>query len=101
MTFAKLNKSSDFLPLLHRIFRIRLEGADPIDLELVRVTELGELTDTAHRQPFSLLFLGPLSNQYLLQHTYRLEHNQMDTLELFIVPLAPDKGRMQYEAIFN
>lgn len=91
--------SSDFLPYINQIFRIRLEGFKPIDLELVSVTETGQSSSPGTRAPFSLHFLGPASPQYLAQHIYRLEHEQMGALDLFIVPLGTDKERMRYEAI--
>jgi hypothetical protein len=94
-------QSSDFLSYLNGTFRIQLEGIEPIDLELVSVTEAGPAPRPEARQPFSLHFLGPVSSQYLLQRTYRLEHEHMGTLDLFIVPLGPEEGRMRYEAIFT
>ena len=93
--------SADFLPYLHQPFRIRLEGLEPIELELVSVTESGDSPRAGQRRPFSLQFLGPVSPKYLLQRTYALEHAQMGLLELFIVPLGPENQRMRYEAIFN
>ena len=93
--------SSDFAPHLNQTFRVRLDGVEPIDLELVNVTEAGSASRTEARNPFSLLFLGPVSSQYLLQHTYSLEHEQIGMLELFIVPLGLEEGRMRYEAIFT
>lgn len=93
--------AGDFRPFLNQTFHVRLEGIDPIDLELLSVTERANDADAAHRSPFSLVFLGPVSNQYLLQHIYRLEHEQMGALDIFIVPLGPHAGRMQYEAVFN
>jgi hypothetical protein len=38
---------------------------------------------------------------YLQQHIYRLEHEQLGALALFLVPLGPEQGRMRYGAIFN
>jgi hypothetical protein len=93
--------STDFAPYLNQTFCIRLEGVEPIDLELVSVTEAGSASRPEARNPFSLHFLGPVSSQYLLQHTYSLEHEQIGTLELFIVPLGLEEGRMRYEAIFT
>jgi len=95
--------SADFAPYLHQTFTVRLESLEPIPLELAGVTEL-EATGTEpgpRGRPFSLLFLGPVSRQYLLQHIYRLEHEQLGALDLFLVPLGPEGGRMRYEAIFN
>lgn len=94
-------QSTDFFPLLNETFRIPLDGLEPVDLELVSVTETGTASRPEARQPFSLHFLGPISSQYLIQHTYRLEHEQMRAFDLFIVPLGPEGGRMRYEAIFT
>ena len=95
-------QSSDFLPNLNTIFRIHLDGeADAVPLELARVTGTGQRFSPEAREAFSLLFLGPVSPHHLVQHIYRLEHEQMGTLEIFLVPLGPENGRMKYEAIFN
>ncbi len=94
-------QSTDFVSHLHDKFAIQLEGIEPIELELVEVTELGQALIADDRRPFSLIFLGPVSQQYLLQATYCLAHPQMGDLDIFIVPLGPQAGRMQYQAIFN
>ncbi len=94
-------RSDDFQPLCGQTFFVQLDGVAPIGLELVSVSDLGAARQPDTRRPFSLRFLGPASNQYLLQGTYRLEHAQMGALDLFIVPLGPRNGRMQYEAIFT
>lgn len=94
-------QSSDFIPTLHEVFRVRLDGTEPVELELARVTEAGQRPKPEARAPFSLTFLGPVSPHYLVQHTYRLEHEHMDALDLFLVPLGFEEGRMQYEAIFT
>jgi hypothetical protein len=95
--------SADFSPYLHQTFTVRLEGVEPILLELASITDLGSggAEPGPRRGPFSLLFLGPVSQQYLLQHIYRLEHEQRGALELFLVPLGLEGGRMRYEAVFN
>jgi len=94
-------KSTDFAKYLNQTFRVCLDGIDPIELELVSVTETGEAREPGARKPFSIQFLGPHSSQYLIQHIYHLEHEEMDALDLFIVPLGPKEGRMCYEAIVN
>lgn len=100
-TLDKL-QSADFSAHLHETFRIHLDGeADAVPLELAQVTESAGGSGLEARRSFSLLFLGPVSPQYLVQHTYRLEHERMGTLEIFLVPLGPENGRMKYEAIFN
>jgi hypothetical protein len=94
-------QSSDFSPYLNQIFSVQLDGIEPIGLELVLVTEGGKAFRPGARQPFSLHFLGPVSSQYLAQHMYRLEHPELGALEIFLVPLGPQEGRMRYEAIFS
>lgn len=94
-------QSSDFVPRLHQGFTIRLQGIDPIELELVEVKEAGAPYRPGARQPFSLYFLGPVSTHYFIQHVYHLENDEMGALDLFIVPLGPDEGRMRYEAVLS
>jgi hypothetical protein len=93
--------SMDFAPYLNQIFCIRLDGTEPIDLELVSVMDAVQPSRPGTRVPFSLHFLGPVASQYLVQHIYRLEHEQMGAFDLFIVPLGPETGRMRYEAILT
>jgi hypothetical protein len=92
---------SDFLPHVGQKFSVRLDGVAPTEMELASASELGAARQAGARRPFSLIFLGPAGSQYLLQGTYRLEHPQMEALDLFIVPLGPQQGRMRYEAIFT
>ena len=99
-TLDKL-QSDDFTLYLNQLFRIHLDKTESIDLELVSVTELGARSQPETRTPFSIHFLGPVSQQYLIQSTYHFEHHQMGVLDLFIVPLGPERGRMRYEAILS
>lgn len=94
-------ESADFAGCLTQVFAVDIEGLDPIPLELAHVGELATAPTPAGRRPFALLFLGPVSQEYLPQGTYRLQHPTLGSLELFIVPLGPQTGRMRYEAIFN
>jgi len=94
-------QSTDFLPHLNQTFCIHLDNATTMDLQLVSVTELGTESKTGHRNPFSLHFLGPVSQQYLQQHTYHIVNEKMGTFDIFIVPLGTEAGRMRYEAIFT
>ena len=94
-------QSSDFSTCLNNVFRVPLQDAEPIPLELAAVTELGASQIPDGRRPFSLLFLGPVSNRYLLQGTYPLQHDVLGRLDVFVVPIGPRAGRMRYEVIFN
>jgi hypothetical protein len=55
----------------------------------------------ARPEPFSVYFRGPRT-PILQQQIYRLTHDQMPELEIFLVPVGPDlkAGGMLYEAVF-
>jgi hypothetical protein len=95
--FESLTRTT-FEPHQNTTFRLELEGADPLDLELVEVTD-----KTPERFPgeqFSTIFRGP-SEVYLPQSIYPLEHPQMGRLNLFLVPVDHKKDGYYYEAFFN
>src|SRR5690349_18615975 len=94
-------QAADFQPHLNELFHVHLDEAQSIDLELISVTELGASAQVGERGAFSLHFLGPVSTQYLQQHTYHFENEKMGALDFFIVPLGAEAGRMRYEAIFT
>lgn len=62
----------------------------------VMVSELARL----NRQPFSLFFSGP-GSFLLKQHTYRLTHETLDPMEIFLVPVGQEGDGYQYEAVFT
>ena len=103
MTTLDQLTSADFAAHLHDVFRAQWAGIAPVDLELDRVQELkpAVASPPGGRRPFSIEFLGPVSSQYLPQHIYQLAHSLLGVLEIFLVPLGPEQGRMRYEAIFT
>jgi hypothetical protein len=68
-------------------------------LRLVEAAPSGERAPGMERDPFRLAFLGP-ADPVLPQRTYRLEHDALGTLDVFLVPIAQDAGGTTYEAIF-
>jgi hypothetical protein len=105
--------AGDFQPHQGTRFRLTggpLPGRSPvtIETELTEVTEHGTSAPGFSRAPFSVLSHGPLE-PVLPQGICRLEHEQLGTLELFIVPVGPDEPRapgqaptaMRYEAVFG
>jgi hypothetical protein len=53
------------------------------------------------REPFALVFTGP-PEAPLDQRTYRLEHDDMDAFDIFLVPIGPGpEGLLRYEAVFS
>lgn len=67
------------------------------ELELVSVTDLGS---SPRQIQFSVVFLGPLTAP-IQQGVYRVEHDKLGDLDLFLVPIGRDKDGVRYEAIFN
>lgn len=49
---------------------------------------------------FSLTFEAP-PEPALPQHIYRLQHPQLDALDLFLVPVARTAAGLHYEAVFG
>ena len=78
--------------------RVRVPGAEPVGLELTAVTP--PRASEAGYENFSLLFDGP-ADRPLVQRTYPFEHERLGRFELFIVPVGNERGRLQYQAVFN
>ena len=87
-----------FAKYLHTRFRI-CDKLSPtvIEAELVQVDEGGSSNEVEH---FSLLFTGPAEPR-LGQQTYGIEHPEMGSFDLFLVPVGADENRTSYEAVFN
>lgn len=72
-----------------------------IELELVKVLgDKSSLDKIEGVERFSIYFLGPV-DIYLPQSTYRLEHDSLGQLDIFIVPVGVQDRRYQYEAVFS
>lgn len=78
-------------------FRVQLEAANPVELELV---EISELRLSPGQEQFALVFRGP-NEMFLGQGGRSFEHDQMGQFELFIVPIRQDQQGYYYEAVFN
>ncbi len=101
MTDLSTISIDDFEPCLGQTFRVSLENADGIDLELIQVKPLGAADTKAQaRQSFSLLFRGPLQPM-LEQQILRIENPTLGELALFLVPIGPDDDGMLYDSTFN
>jgi hypothetical protein len=79
-------------------FRIRFEPEEPIEAELVEAQALGPAE--GRRAPFSLVFRAPKEPIYP-QRIYAVEHDELGTFEIFLVPIAPDEAGARYEAVFT
>lgn len=91
----------DFEPCVGQTFTVKTQGAGVLELELIEVKPLGAVDTAAGiRQPFSLLFRGPLEPM-LEQQTLHMENSTLGELALFLVPIGPDDEAMLYDVTFN
>jgi hypothetical protein len=94
----------DFKPVVGQTFALDLDGTAVLDLELVRARPLTPdapaVDESGRRTGFALDFRGP-ADPILPQRIYRLEHDAVGALEIFIVPVARDVRGADYEAIFT
>jgi hypothetical protein len=93
-----------FANRLGEAFQIDAGAGQSLATSLIDVEDLtsrsGPEVFTFERAPFSIVFLGPLT-PILRQGTYAITHEEIGTFELFIVPIGPRDGGMQYEAVFT
>lgn len=94
----------DFRKHLGTKFRVRLdeiEGAPGVELELDEVVPYPTLSHSlGDAVRFSTYFRGP-GDIFLPQRIYKLEHEQMGEIELFLVPVGQDQRGFRYEAVFS
>jgi hypothetical protein len=82
---------------LHTQFRLLLEGAEPIPLELIEVKE----SDPSPKiELFTLHFRGPAAPR-MAQHIHRLEHDKLGTVEIFLTAIGADAQGITYESVFH
>jgi hypothetical protein len=93
----------DFAPHRGSSFELRASDALRVALELVEVLPRSQASGPRGegRGAFSLLFAAGAGAPTLPQRLYRLEHPSLGALELFLVPIGPKNGAMQYEAVFT
>ena len=82
---------------LNTKFKVHLEGADAVELEIIEITEPSTVPKL---ELFVVNLRGPHSPR-LVQSVHRLEHEKLGTFEIFLTPVAEDKQSTTYEAVFN
>ena len=88
-----------FESCLNQAFKLEFEG-HTYPLELVAADRLNSIASGSGDDAFAVVFRGD-SQLQLNQQIYRIEHEHLGTMELFIVPIGPDEHGMCYEAIFS
>lgn len=86
-----------FEPLVGSRFTLRLDDAAELPAQLIQANP-GRGTSAS--QSFSLLFEAP-AEPVLPQRIYRLEHPQLDAMDIFLVPVARAAAGLHYEAVFG
>jgi hypothetical protein len=100
MENREISNVSVFAEYLGDIFDIDVEPGRSISLQLLEAAALDTTRaggQPSLREPFSLLFATADAQGVLPQATYRVRHQQLGELSLFLVPVGP--GRV--ESIFN
>ena len=103
---SELHAFESFAAHLATVFTLRAPDGQSLALELVEVQRASYADDPAavapsgRQEPFTLVFRGPRS-PYAQQGTWRLEHDGMGAVDLFIVPIGPDEKGMRYQAILT
>jgi hypothetical protein len=87
---------ADFTPHLNTPFHLRL-GEEVLELKLIQVEEYNS---TPQQERFALFFRAPQTAP-AEQAIYQLEHAQLGSGSLFLVPIGRDAEGLQYEATFN
>jgi hypothetical protein len=91
----------DFVDKVGEVFPISEEGVPAIPLILQEAEPLNPAVGLPGvRPPFSLVFVAK-DPRVLPQRLYRLEHQELGELAIFLVPIAKDKDGVSYEAVFN
>jgi hypothetical protein len=98
VTLDKIEATS-FERHIRQIFHAA-SGAYAAEWELDSVTLLGSAGSKAQRQSFSLVFKAPAGHR-LSQGIYKIDHPELGTLEIFLVPIRANQDGFYLEAIFN
>ena len=91
---------TDFQPLLQQEFVIGFTNDLKLEAELIEVSKLGEDPTDGKRHPFSLVFRTTEKKPFP-QATYPVAHPRFGEMEIFLVPIGPDRQGMRYEAVFT
>jgi hypothetical protein len=94
-----------FQPRVGNRFRIRTSPEQAIEAELLEARALVDpgrspAGASSRRMPFALLFRTMLKD-VLPQRIYAVEHDEIGSYDIFLVPVGPDAVGMVYEAVFT
>ena len=91
----------DFADKVGHVFAVSEQDVPAVPLTLTEAGLLnGFRSRPGIRPPFSLVFLAR-DPRVLPQRLYRLEHDELGELTIFLVPVAKDAQGVSYQATFN
>ena len=92
---------ANFTKHLDTVFQVKIAASRPVELKLVEVKGYATgSNEPGGMERFSLFFNGPV-DLHLPQRTYALEHEQLGSLDIFLVTVARNEQAFVYEAVFN
>lgn len=90
-----------FQPRLGELFTVVVDEENRLPVKLTEVYPWGPGAAAGRdRTPFSLIF-HTIPAAVLPQAIYRVENENMEPFEIFLVPIEPDERGMRYEAVFT
>jgi hypothetical protein len=87
----------DFAKQLNTVFQIQLAPDQPVDATLVEVLDQKKGPTV---ESFSILFLAP-PDAPVDQRIFNVEHPELGSLELFLVPVGLTDEGLKYEGVFS
>jgi hypothetical protein len=90
----------DFSGRIGETFNATAADGQTLTLTLQQVDALPRPEDDKGREPFSLEFTEA-SSAHVPQQTVEIQHEDMGSYPLFVVPLGPSENGMRYEAVFT
>ena len=91
----------DFADKVGAAFAISEDGFPAIPLTLKQAEPLNPaIGPPGVRPPFSLIFLAK-DPRVLPQRLYRMQHDALGEVSIFLVPVGKDTAGVNYQALFN
>jgi hypothetical protein len=88
---------NEFAELIGSNFQLPAPNDEVLELELAEVSELRKRRG---QESFSVIFL--LQEGYTAaQGLYDMSHEKLGAMQLFLVPVGVENGRIQLEAVFS
>ena len=94
---SELPQRDDFAGHLNSNFRVFFDGQSATETELTQVTKVREMP---RYTAFAILLRAP-GDTPPEQMLYKVEHDALGTMELFLVPVQQDEKGLYFEAVFN